>query len=568
LLPAPEVLYQETFQHPQNYSIMFPLQCQNMAQHVISCQNKKNMNHQQQQRQRHDEYQHQTKTTTSSLLSSKLHHIDDAAETTSNNNNKNDSNNNNHILVLTCHRKWCTNSILGGHCDACTGIGDRFHHLMHIVQYIYYDLVAMIPPTITLTTTSSSSSSSSSCPLFPIQLDYPVSGLAILRSFIYQDPLSWWGELFHTRSYHTIAREQRQQPIDFSSLLIEEKMQHQQQQRHTPNFVYAHFTSPLPKPNEMKQMIQTYLSQLPTVTTGRQNASKILSPVLHPLPSYSDWFQWDPCLFHTIFQPDHALQRELLYHHQRILWGYHDPTTETDSTYHNPYPSHIHLRSGEFPSLSTIRSSIEHQMNATIISVGVHFRVGDGMSFPGVIPDDIRIHGSMEENWYKMFHCAEDLGQALIDAHQSSMNRTNVKADSSTIVSNSNHKDMSNNNSNNNNRYIVRYYLATDNADLKELIRNYQRNYQRSLENVTYQIDYHSIYVTDLQPTDHLHGIQSDRNAWLEIFLLSQQNGITVNVRTKHNYSSTAGELSSFSRLAQHIGLHNPRTQIKHCSLD
>lgn len=194
---------------------------------------------------------------------------------------------------------------------------------------------------------------------------------------------------------------------------------------------------------------------------------------------------YDACLFHAIFRPNAQMQRELEYHNDRILQK---------------------------------RDKLE---TTEPITIGIHFRTGDGSSFERVLPEDVRIRGDLKENWHKMRQCAQELGQQLA----ADRSLSNVK---------------------------IRYYLATDNAKVKELVRREKND---------------DVYVTDLVPTHFRGGPNDDRNAWLELFLLSQRQGLVMNVRTNQNYKSTAASLSTFAVFARKIGFFADN-QVKECVLD
>jgi hypothetical protein len=402
------------------------------------------------------------------------------------------------VLVFTCHRKWCHDP-MGGHCDSCTGIGDRFYrNLMHSLQSLW-DTRSLV-----------ANSNQGSCPPFRIQLDYPVSGMSLLQPMVFQDPASWIGELLHFRSYS--VPERRDVPMNLSSLFSVVKngrndgnARRSRAQVVATNgdaVVYAHFLSLLPPG----------LSQL--ASDGKNHGGNDV-----------DRFQWDPCLFHTIFQPDESLRREIR-RHQRAILGLDQPGAVSSAP-------------GSAPQLSSYlgRRVEAASSSKRVVTVGIHFRTGDGASFAGVIPNDVRIRGSLHDNWSNMFQCAQELGQELVRRRRMESPAASSGGD----------------------EFQIRYYLATDNIHIKKMIRQSRKQQSDSVRDV---------YITDVVPTDHQQGIDSDRNAWLEIYLLSIQDGIAANVRTEQNYTSSAAKLSTFSRFAHRIGFHDSATQFKQCKLE
>jgi hypothetical protein len=413
-------------------------------------------------------------------------------------------------LVFTCHRKWCHDP-MGGHCDSCTGIGDRFYrNLMHSLQSLW-DTRSLV-----------ANNTQGSCPPFRFQLEYPVSGMSVLRSVVYQDPASWIGELLHFRSYSVPQR--RDVPMNLSSLFSVVKSgrndgstRRSRAQVVATNgdaVVYAHFLSLLPPG----------LSQL--ASEGKNHGGNDV-----------DRFQWDPCLFHTIFQPDESLRREIR-RHQRAILGLDQPGAVSSVP-------------GSAPQLSSYlvrRVAAASGTGKRVVTVGIHFRTGDGASFRGVIPNDVRIRGSLLDNWSNMLQCAQELGQELVRRRRMESSQRDTAAGSSSNEPLTGVR----------NDFQIRYYLATDNIQIKNMIRQSRKR----------QSDYRDVYITDIVPTDHKQGIDSDRNAWLEIYLLSIQDGIAANVRTEQNYTSTAAKLSTFSRFAHRIGFHDSATQFKQCKLE
>lgn len=145
--------------------------------------------------------------------------------------------------VMACHRKWCNRA---GHCEPCGGIGDRTRFLLSQVQ-----------------------DAAQRC--MRIQLDYPVSNIAILKSVVYQDKYGWLAELLRFRAYDVSDR--RPPPIKLSNAPAETKGL----DIAPGTTFYTHFT-----PHQ-------YL--------------------LH---------EYNPCYFHIIFQPSASLKHELDRHNAAI----------------------------------------------------------------------------------------------------------------------------------------------------------------------------------------------------------------------------------------------------------
>jgi hypothetical protein len=140
----------------------------------------------------------------------------------------------NETWVMACHRKWCQD-FRGGHCEPCAGIGDRMRFLLSLVDEAY---------------------DADRC--IRIQIDYPVSGEAVLDTAIYKDTSGWWGELGHYRSYDV---SERLRPEEAFTAVNEES---------GGLFRFTHF-----------------------------------------LPKVGRLVDYDACLYHIIFQPDYRLLKEL-----------------------------------------------------------------------------------------------------------------------------------------------------------------------------------------------------------------------------------------------------------------
>ncbi len=76
-------------------------------------------------------------------------------------------------VVFACHQTWCNR---WGHCELCSGIGDRTRILMSLVQDALDQCI-------------------------PFQIDSPQMGLAMRDDVVYRDRLGILAELFHYRSY-------------------------------------------------------------------------------------------------------------------------------------------------------------------------------------------------------------------------------------------------------------------------------------------------------------------------------------------------------------------------------
>jgi hypothetical protein len=150
-------------------------------------------------------------------------------------------------------------------------------------------------------------------------------------------------------------------------------------------------------------------------------------------------------------------------------------------------------------------------------SIGLHYRTGDAAAF-GIDNNDTRVAGeAMEQGWKKMLNCAEDLVGTIFSPDDK--------------------------------QQPVTYFLATDNGELKQRVRNDPR-----------------IVTTDDLPNSYLRGLAGDRGAWEEMYLLSNRQGMVVNVRPT-DYAGTASRLSFFSVLARKVGFL-PDDHVRECVLD
>ena len=157
-------------------------------------------------------------------------------------------------------------------------------------------------------------------------------------------------------------------------------------------------------------------------------------------------------------------------------------------------------------------------------SIGIHYRTGDKTAF-GIANSDNRVPGqtALKEGLDAMLECAKQLAEKLFPAHPLN---------------------------------DVAFYLATDNAEIKEVVRQQRQQQKLSL----------SIYTTDVVPGSYLRGNSGDGDAWLEIFLLSMRQGLVANV-LPNDYGGTAKQLSKFAVLAKKIGFME-ESQVMQCVLD
>lgn len=162
-----------------------------------------------------------------------------------------------------------------------------------------------------------------------IQLDYPVFDIAVLQSAIFRDPVGWLGELFHFRSYHLADRHHK------LTLPPREKM------------TFSHFAS-----NSLAQ-------------------------------------DYDPCLFHILFQPTASLRKDLDRHNASI---------------------------GEF-------------------FIGIHFRVGDVSAFLLNRTNDMRIdpHQTLDAAIVNMLKCADGLASRLFSEREPEQVTFYLATDSSVV---------------------------------------------------------------------------------------------------------------------------------------
>jgi len=156
--------------------------------------------------------------------------------------------------------------------------------------------------------------------------------------------------------------------------------------------------------------------------------------------------------------------------------------------------------------------------------ISIHFRVGDGLSFKQLeLQEDVRMSGSktLEDVWEEMKKCARDLVNFSPEL----------------------------------NKKHIRYVLASDSIDVKRLARN------------DADID---VYTTDVKPSNFRQNPSKDSDAWLEIFLLSRQDGLVMNsvadMKAYKGRVSYASKGSAFSLLVEKIGFFR-QNQVKVCKI-
>lgn len=157
--------------------------------------------------------------------------------------------------------------------------------------------------------------------------------------------------------------------------------------------------------------------------------------------------------------------------------------------------------------------------------ISIHFRVGDGLSFKQLeLKEDVRMSGSktLEDGWEEMKKCTREL------------------VNSSPEYSEKKH---------------IRYVLASDSIEVKRLARN------------DADID---VYTTDIQPSNFRQNPSKDAGAWLELFLLSRQDGLVMNgladMKGYKGRVSYASKGSAFALLVEKIGLFQ-KHQVKVCKI-
>ena len=218
---------------------------------------------------------------------------------------------------------------------------------------------------------------------------------------------------------------------------------------------------------------------------------------------------YNACYFHTLFQPGRRLRTEIQKHETSI---------------------------GSGPS------------------IGLHYRTGDVAAF-GMSDHDNRVAGErVLDGWYRMLQCGHVLASRLFP-------ETPIDQ--------------------------ITFYVATDNLPLKQQLRLQQWRGDGNGDNssssnnsngddrntfITTDKDKSTtgrIYVTDVIPNHSTQG--SDRDAWLELYLLSHRQGLVANVNhVSTNYDPDGGAkypISKFAVLAAKIGFFEPHELIP-CDLE
>jgi len=199
-----------------------------------------------------------------------------------------------------------------------------------------------------------------------------------------------------------------------------------------------------------------------------------------------------------------------------ISWG-HEPAFVHFTPDHYKYIPYdmclFHILFRPVPALQQEIDYHRQQMGSNVI--GIHFRSGDAASF-GYDNKDVR-STDIADSFSKMLACGEQLAQELFPSEE---------------------------------HYTL--FLATDNSEAKALAR--------AVEDPRF-----TIYQTDIRPALYV-SLDAERDAWMEVYLLSMMQGLVVNVRPK-NYEGKAARLSMFSMLSKRIGFIEDDA-IKECHLD
>jgi hypothetical protein len=227
--------------------------------------------------------------------------------------------------------------------------------------------------------------------------------------------------------------------------------------------------------------------------------------IAHFSPGHYVPKDYDPCYFHLLFRPSPALQADIGRHVQAL--------TQKSSNIHQ-----------------ITASSTDHETALTLPSIGIHLRTGDVTAF-GIYQNDTRVKGGdLTSAWSKMLQCADELSRELFPTHSSDQ---------------------------------IPYFVATDNSRLKEWIASGQHE-GSGFEGSTGKKRF--IYTTDVTPRSSWQAWEGDRDAWMELYLLSMQSGLVVNVRPS-GYAGGAGRTSFFSALAQKAGFMSGH-RVRECVLE
>lgn len=160
------------------------------------------------------------------------------------------------------------------------------------------------------------------------------------------------------------------------------------------------------------------------------------------------------------------------------------------------------------------------------LSIGIHYRTGDVAAF-GIPNKDNRLgsHIDVMDGWLTLLDCGKRLAKRIFP-------KDHMLSD-------------------------VTFYLATDSAQVKHAALELRRE----------QSDGPRIYVTDVIPASYLRGNVGDYDAWMEVLLLSQRQGLVAN-SLPNEYRGTANEaISTFALLAAKIGFISDE-HIEACALE
>ena len=188
-----------------------------------------------------------------------------------------------------------------------------------------------------------------------------------------------------------------------------------------------------------------------------------------------------------------------------------------------------HLRTYDpclFHALFRPDAELQRDINANLNQIttkkriGIHLRVGDAMAFD-IDNKDVRAvsgSGGLEKAVRTMLDCADDLAKKM---------KSNDDGDKEPIT----------------------YFFATDSAEAKVLAVRLMDNRRASAVSA-------KISTTKINPASYLEGISGDREAWSEAYILSRMDGLVMNkTPSKDNgYEGTAGDESTFARLAKNMG--------------
>ena len=180
---------------------------------------------------------------------------------------------------------------------------------------------------------------------------------------------------------------------------------------------------------------------------------------------------------------------------------------------------------------ASLQSDIDRNLRqmTTTRRLGIHLRVGDVVAF-GLHNQDVRAvggSGGMQTAVEQMLDCADDLAKKIW----------------------------------NNYGEPVTYFFASDSAEAKTLAGEILR--ARSGEKALTKF-----YTTDVNPESCLGGADTDREAWLEAYLLSNMDGLVMNKTPskESGYEGKATRQSTFAMLAQKIGFIRDKN-VKKCEL-